>query len=54
MALSGGQGQDTQTGRGSKRIEFTEEPNLFSVISRGLTSQMEFRSEAVQRRRRMG
>lgn len=46
-------GQDTQTGRGSKRIEFTENLICFSVISRGLTSQMEFRSEAVQRQRRM-
>ena len=46
-------GQDTRTGRGSKRIEFTENLICFSVISWGLTSQMEFRSEAVQRQRRM-
>lgn len=46
-------GRDTRTGRGSKRIEFTEKLICFSVISRGLTSQMEFRSEAVQRQRRM-
>ena len=46
-------GRDTRTGRGSKRIEFTEKLICFSVISRGLTSQMEFRSEAVQRQWRM-